>query len=131
MKVCEHVASWRVVTHAGIPEGLFSLGSAAVEDKVGKVGRDLAYFQFCRRKWVRWQYWIRKSFRVLPVTLLHRPIDSHARALVSHVPESSNRNLQDPPCLSLKSSTEKWTLSTVITAHNDDKGMIRPSFSRL
>ena len=36
MKVCEHVASWRVVNHAGISEGLFSLGSAAVEDKVGR-----------------------------------------------------------------------------------------------
>lgn len=35
MKVCEHVASWRVVNHAGISAGLFSLGSAAVEDKVG------------------------------------------------------------------------------------------------
>ena len=36
MKVCEHVASWRVANHAGISEGLFSLGSAAVEDKVGR-----------------------------------------------------------------------------------------------
>ena len=36
MKVCEHVASWRVVNHTGISEGLFSLRSAAVEDKVGR-----------------------------------------------------------------------------------------------